>query len=210
MTVIDPGEREKFIPLPAHVGSARIPGERMRVVGRHELRDRGPSPRTTPLGTRGKTRHRRGRRRGARSTGRYPFLTAARRYLEDLRPYRLPLTLEQLRRDLRTVERDLRALCLSGEARTMNPAKIEEREVAALLLRWTNRPTRYGTPMDPTSQRHLFVALKGLLAWCGNGVVERMKARSHVRFPRTIEKPIEVLTLQDLQRLRAAAATIAG
>ncbi len=168
-------------------------------------------PTRTPTGTRdGATRGRPGRRRGPRSLGRYPFLTTSKAYLSDLKPFRAALTLEQLRRDLRTIERDLRALHEAREVRTMNPAEFDESVVGALLLRWRTRATKYGTPMDPTSQAHLFRALKGLLDWSGNGVIYRMKARSHVRFPRTIEKPIEVLTLQDLQRLRAAADTIAG
>ena len=142
--------------------------------------------------------------------GRYPFLTTSKAYLSDLKPFRAALTLEQLRRDLRTIEHDLRALYQMREVRTMNPAEFDEATVGALLLRWRTRATKYGTPMDPTSQAHLFRALKGLLAWCGNGVIMRMKARSHVRFPRTIEKPIEVLTMQDLHRLRASAETIEG
>ena len=178
---------------------------------RHEPRDPGLAG-TNPLGDGdGEVGHRRrGRKRKARSMGRYPFLTATKAYLNDLRPFRATLTLEQLRRDLRTVERDLHALYEAQEVSTMNPAKLTEAEVGALLLRWKTRPTRYGTPMDPTSQAHLFRALRGLLEWTGNSAIARMKARSHVRFPRTLEKPVEVLAFAEIDRLRAAADAIPG
>ncbi len=139
-----------------------------------------------------------------------PFLSAARRYLDDLKPFRAPLTLEQLRRDLRTIARDLWCLRREGKAANVRPDTLNEDDVSALLLYWRTRPTRYGRSMDPTSQAHLFRALKTLLEWSGNGVVARMKARGHVRFPRTIEKPIEVLDAEDLRRLCEGAEHIDG
>src|SRR2546428_147112 len=81
-------------------------------------------PTRTPTGTRdGATRGRPGRRRGPRSLGRYPFLTTSKAYLSDLKPFRAALTLEQLRRDLRTIERDLRALYEAREVRTMSGSR---------------------------------------------------------------------------------------
>jgi integrase/recombinase XerD len=139
-----------------------------------------------------------------------PFLSATRRYLDDLRPYRAALTLEQLRRDLRTTARDLWHLRREGNVANVRPEAMKEEDVGALLLYWRTRPTRYGRPMDPTSQAHLFRALKGFLEWCGNGTISRMKARGHVRFPRAIEKPIEVLDSEDLRRLREGADRIDG
>lgn len=77
-------------------------------------------------------------------------------------------------------------------------------------MHWRTRPTRYGKPMDPTSQAHLFRALKGFLDWGGNGAITKMKARRHVRFPRAVEKPIDVLSEDDLNHLRAAADRLDG
>lgn len=162
----------------------------------------------TPVG-KGATGFRRKRGR-KRALPRDPFLSAARRYLDDLRPFRAPLTLEQLRRNLRTINRDLWALRRENKVANVRPETLKEEDVSAVLLCWRTRPTRYGKPMDPTSQAHLFRALKGFLEWCGNGAISRMKARGHVRFPRTIEKPIEVLDAEDLRRLREGAERIDG
>ena len=139
-----------------------------------------------------------------------PFLTAARRYLADLEPYRAPLTLDQSKRDLRVIDRDLWRLRREGKVANVRPDKLQEEDVSALVLCWRTRLTRYGKPMDPTSQAHLFRALKGFLEWNGNGVIARMKMRGHVRFPRTVEKPILSLSEHDLNRLRVTADGIAG
>jgi integrase/recombinase XerD len=192
------------------VGDGDEVGDNSPPEADNEPRDPGLAG-TNPLGDGDDAvRRRRGRKRKARSVGRYPFLTVSKAYLRDLRPFRAELTLEQLRRDLGTIDRDLQALYAAGEVSAMYPPKLTEADVATLLLRWRTRPSRYGTPMDPTSQAHLFRALRGLLEWCGNGAISRMKARSHVRFPRTVEKPVEALGAEDLARIRAAADAISG
>ena len=62
-----------------------------------------------------------------------PFLIAARSYLEDMRPYWSELTVEQRRRDLNTVAKDLWILRKSGKLRNVRPDKINEADVGALL-----------------------------------------------------------------------------
>src|SRR5207237_6358375 len=123
----------------------------------------------TPVG-KGATgfRRKRGRRR---ALPRDSFLSAARRYLDDLKPYRAPLTLEQLRRDLRTIARDLWHLRREGNVANVRPEAMKEEDVGALLLHWRTRPARYGRPMDPTSQAHLFRALSRLHEWRGHGAI---------------------------------------
>jgi len=200
---------ETSIPPYWHISSASEDGESSLVDGRNETQQLpAGAGAETPVG-KGATgfRRKRGRRR---ALPRDPFLSAARRYLDDLKPYRAPLTLEQLRRDLRTTARDLWHLRREGNVANVRPEAMKEEDVGALLLHWRTRPTRYGRPMDPTSQAHLFRALKGFLEWCGNGAISRMKARGHVRFPRVIEKPIEVLDSEDLRRLREGADRIDG
>src|SRR2546422_1706670 len=98
---------------------------------------------------------------------RRPFLTATNAFLEDLKPYYLTGTIARLRRDLRTVELDLKALRTSGRVSTMNPQRLTEADVGQLLLYWRTRLSRYGRPLDRTSQRHLFTALGSLLGWSG-------------------------------------------
>lgn len=133
------------------------------------------------------------------------FPSAVKDYLVALSPYRTTSTTERLRRDLHIIHEDLKVA-----GRDKSPGAFQEADVEALLLRWRTRLTARGTPMDVTSQAHLFRALKGFLAWSGNPVIERMKASGHVRFPRTLEKPIRALSEDELARLRAAADSIDG
>ena len=98
----------------------------------------------------------------------------------------------------------------------MRPDKINEADVGALLYHWRTRTTRgRGTTtgrsaLDANTQRHLFGVLRRLLEWSGNGVISRLEARGHARFPRAIEKEIEVLSQDELQRLTRAADAIDG
>lgn len=144
-----------------------------------------------------------------------PFLMAAKAYLEDLRPYWRPLTVEQRRRDLNVIGRDLWTLRKGGKVANVTPTMINEDDIGALLLCWRTRLTRgkgpnRGKPMDPSTQAHLFGVLRKFLQWCGNASIARIEARGHARFPKTIEKPIEVLSLEQLERVRRSAEVIEG
>jgi len=145
-----------------------------------------------------------------------PFLTAARLYLKEMRAYWTELTVEQRRRDLNVIAADLWVLRKSGELRNVRPDKINEADVAALLYHWRTRSTHRRRPssdrdlLDVNTQRHLFGVLRKFLGWSGNNVITRLEARGHARFPRSIEKDVEVLTADELQRLRQAADTIDG
>ena len=60
-------------------------------------------------------------------------VTSVRSYLEEMRPYWSELTVEQRRRDLNTVAKDLWILRKSGKLRNVRPDKINEADVGALL-----------------------------------------------------------------------------
>lgn len=130
--------------------------------------------------------------------------------MEDVRAYYRPLTLEQMRRDLAVIESDLRALKRERHIETTNPQRLGETEVAQLLLRWQARPARNGMPLDPATQAHYLNTLANLAGWCGNPVLDIMRKRRHVRFPKQIAKPIAVLDAEDLERLRRAADAVPG
>src|SRR5437773_8611883 len=80
----------------------------------------GLEPSGTPTGTAG--RRERKRRdpvsgkylRVPNTLGRYPFSALAKDYLSALQSHRAPLTLEQLRRDLLTIDEDVRTLHGAG------------------------------------------------------------------------------------------------
>src|SRR2546425_4779369 len=157
------------------------------------------------------------RRKGRRpAMPRDPFLTAAKSYLDEMRAYWAPLTVEQRRRDLNVVSRDLWILRRTGRLRNVRPDKINEADISALLYHWRTRLTRGRGPnagrgiLDVNTQRHLFGVLRKFLEWSGNGVIARLESRGHARFPKAIEKDVEILDAQDLQQLRTAADAIDG
>jgi integrase/recombinase XerD len=143
-----------------------------------------------------------------------PFLTAARCYLDDLRPYWQPLTVEQRRRDLKVIAHDLWTLRKESKIANVRPSVLNEDDIGALLLYWRTRPSRggpnLGKPMDASTQAHLFGVLRKFLRWCGNPVIARIEARGHGRFPKAIEKPIDVLSMEQLEQLRKTANAFEG
>lgn len=80
------------------------------------------------------------------------------------------------------------------------------------LLRHLERrgPGRTQGKLDPTSQNHLYRALKGLLEFCSNGAITQLKTRPYVQVPKPIEKPIRILSEIELERLRVAADSMDG
>jgi len=177
----------------------------------HEPRGRGLRPCKTPLGTRDAARHGTARRTGLRTlSDRRPFLTASKAYLEDVKPYYRASTLERTARDLKTLERDLRSLKQQGRVRSLEPKEIGEQAIRELLVYWQARPSRTGTPLDGSTTAHYLNTLGNLLAWCENPVLDLMRRKRHVRFPKQQGKPIRVLGPEDLDRLRRAADSLEG
>ena len=85
------------------------------------------------------------------------------------------MTLEQLRRDLKTIGEDAGTLFEQDRVSTMNPMKMTVDDIGALLGYWrTHRKRGKGNTdgtLSTTSQVHLFRALKSFLLFCGNGSV---------------------------------------
>ena len=140
---------------------------------------------------------------------RAPFLSATKRYLADIRPYYRESTLVRKARDLHTIYRDLGSLNIP---KPIAASKLDEEHIAALLLRWQTRPVkgRGRTGLDLATQEKLLAQLEGLLSWLGNPVIERMRKRRHVRFPRATSKPVQVLDEDELARLRSVASATEG
>ena len=112
---------------------------------------------------------------------RAPFLTAAKHYLDDVRPFYRESTLIRKSRDLRTIYRDLQKLGIQT-----TPAKLKEEHIKALLMKWQER-------LEPASQEKLVTVLDGFLIWIGNPVISVMRQKRHIRLPHSIQKPIRVL-----------------
>src|SRR2546425_2087670 len=171
-----------------------------------------------PHGTAGRQRRRRNSYgkfvRMPNAYGRYPFSALAKDYLGALETHRAALTLEQLRRDLKTIGEDARALFEQGRVTAMNPAKMNVDDIGALLGYWRTRRKRGKGNIDGTlsgtSQVHLYRALKGLLTFCGNGAIGQLKTRPQYRLPKTPQKRPETLSLDQLKALRVAVESYGG
>lgn len=150
------------------------------------------------------------------SPGRFPFSAVANQYLKALANHRAKTTLIQLQRDLRTIGLDVIDLHASGALATTNPRNMSVEDIAAIIGYWRVRPKRgpnakyNGGTLDPTSQTHLWRALKGLLEYTGNGSIGQLKTLPHVELPHVLEKPVDTLSEDDLCRLRVAAESIRG
>ncbi len=145
--------------------------------------------------------------------GRYPFSALSDDYLDALRDHRASVTLEQLRRDLNTINEDAKFLRERGRLSTTNPRAMTVDDIGNLLGYWRTRRKRGknkdGT-LSGTSQVHLFRALKGFLAFCGNGAVGQLKTKPQYRLPRPSQKPPEALTPEQLKALRLAVEGYEG
>ncbi len=150
-----------------------------------------------------------------RGFGKYPFPVVCARYLKALEGHRAEITLDQLERDLHTIWDDVRTLRDAGRLSTTNPYKLRVEDLAAVIAHWRTRPRRgagqHGGTLDTTSQKHLWTALKGLLLFCGNaGPAQLEHQMPWVEIPQTRDKPISVLSTDELGRLRIAAEGISG
>ena len=155
-------------------------------VIQNEPRARGNTA-NNPLGdgATGKQR-RRGRKRRARSMGRYPFIVTAKAYLKFVQPYMAASTFAVRRRGLGYLAHTFENLRAHGSVRTTNPARFEEAEIGALVA-WM-RERRLGLDY----QAKLVVHLRALLTFIGNPILDRVKASKIVHLPNRAEKPIHV------------------
>ena len=130
MSPFQPGDSAAtYMASESHENPAREEGEPSRAVGRqHETRGPALGAGFNPLGNWGEFGHRpRGR---PRKTVRYPFLVAARKFLDSHVAYFGENTLRQRRRDLRVIARDLWSLRRKGLVTTTRPDRLSEADVA--------------------------------------------------------------------------------
>lgn len=111
-----------------------------------------------------------GRKRGARSMGRYPFLTWMKKYLENCGLGEV--TLVERERRLRRIYRDLEELKSKGIIATTNPEKMTEKEVGAFV----NLIKKRGVKKKNLS--HEIGALSSLLKFVGNFAVQAYRAKN--------------------------------
>lgn len=145
------------------------------------------------LGDKTASRHRRGRKREARSLGRYPFLTRLDEYAKVLPHVVDEATAREYVRKLRYIHAILQLMRNRDEVTHTDPARFGEREVYA-IDEWMNHPDRYllknedrrkrqKGAFDPAYQSHLWGYLERFLVFCGNPILEMMEEQGKWKRP---------------------------
>ena len=147
-------------------------------------------------------RKRRGRPRGGRSMGRYPFLTYARKYLGNVGGIYSDATVKELDRRLRRMAKDLCSLKEQGLIDTCDPATMKEKEVSTYLKLLRSRG------LSDTGQRHNISALRSVLLYCGNPIVDKMRIRYRQMFPSGRGRRYPPLEKGDVATILAKAETV--
>jgi len=180
-------------------------------------------PQRTGEGAHGRRTTRRrsvGRKRGARSMGRYPFLKVGMQYLERRKPFLAESTYEDLERKVRLLSAVFTRLRSQGRVTTTNPAKMVRDDIGA-FVEHMERSEPEGTEVNgrmkgkrvKKASRNYLVGLLNLLkkicAFTGNTVFTEMEMQGEP-MPRKVPKDLSSLSPRDLERIAAAAAEIPG
>lgn len=142
--------------------------------------------------------------------GRYPWITCTRRYLEAVQPYFEKKTHDTMRRGLKALGDAFVELKEGGKASTVNPEKLTQEDIEALLNWMKTRKTRNGVGLRPATQANYLLYLQHLLVHVNNPVLDRMKLLRHVRFPSKCQPEIRSLSEETVEKLRAALVDMPG
>ena len=132
---------------------------------------------------------RRGRKRGPRSLGRYPFLTELRVYLDEVYRAYAETTVYEKERKLCQVHRVLQELKSKGIIETTSPRRLGQKEIWAFHDWMNGRNGLRSRPLAPGTQKKLLHHLNGFLTHLGNGVISEMVAKKQLRIPKEPKIP---------------------
>ena len=182
-STISPDEGRAFItPASAHESGV--------VVGQHGTQgdEHGSNPGTTHLGQRGSAGHK-GRKRHARSMGRYPFLAYLNQFHESTKPFYAPTTSRDMRIKLSQVHGIFQELKARGLVTTTNPHAFGEREIGAFMTYMMGRDGIRVRPLAPKSQSLYLKYLSVFLSHIGNGIIAQMRSKRQIRIPNDATGP---------------------
>lgn len=143
----------------------------------------------------------RGRKKKGYSMGKYPFLSAALRYLEDQKPFLAETTLKERERKFRHLNKEFVKLWKAGKLSTTNPKRLTEKDIGAILLWMQERG------LDPRTQEKYIGFLTRVVRHGGNPVIDRMREKGF-RLPRDIPKEIRTLSEEEIHRIQQDAEKI--
>jgi integrase len=152
---------------------------------------------------RGRPRKTVGRKRRGKSLGRYPFLAAAKRYLERRIGLISEGTVKQLERRYRLFQRVFDRLKKEGKVSTTDPSILAREDIQA-YVKWMQNES-----LDQRTQAQYMSALSQLCLSCGNTVLQRIRDEGE-RLPTATPKDIVSLEESDLKTLRTAAGGMEG
>lgn len=148
-------------------------------------------------------RARRGRKREARSMGRYPFLTKAMEYLNKRRAYLATSSYEDMERKARFLSKTFIALHEAKIISTTNPEKMTEADISAYIL-WMRSNGREGSYMAKN-----LGFLKQVCDFAGNPVFARIKA-SGEELPKKTPKDLHSLSEGEMKLILGKADLLKG
>jgi len=154
------------------------------------------SSHSTSVGTK---KGRPGKKRGARSVGRYPFLTKAKEYVEG----RLlaDTTREREKRNIRMLNRMVLELKEQGMIDETNPAKFTKKEVMAI-----EEAMRLSGRKGSTIEKYRGI-IEGVCTYHGNGIYEELKKKG-VQFSMRTSNEVRSLSSEELEEIQDAAIGI--
>ena len=140
-----------------------------------------------------------GRKREARSMGRYPFMMTVNEYLDSMQSVLKATTWKEYDRRYRRMHRDLLALHEAGKVENVNPKKINEKDILMYLQSLRARGMR------DSGVAHNVDALAALLRYVGNGVLEKARLRSPQHFPKYARSRLDPIGDDDRKAIIGAA-----
>jgi len=154
-------------------------------------------------------RKRRGRKRGPRSMGRFPFIVKMNVYLEESRlEGKADSTLKNENRMLRILHTDIQYLKQKGKMSNTDPTKFTQEDIMELVFYLRNRENRNnGGTMDANTVAKYIQYLKNLVDFCDNSVMVRLQMRN--KLPKRYVKH-DILTLDQEDALEVFKASQEG
>ena len=143
------------------------------------------------------------RTREANSTGRFPLLTAARKYLKRRVGILAESTIVEQERKFRYLDKVFRELKADQKVLTTDPKRISREDVQAFLV-WMNKED-----LDPGYRSKLIGLLDKVTTFKRNPVIQQMKAEGE-RLPSALPKDLTSLDEADVFRLQHAANKMEG
>ncbi len=145
------------------------------------------------------------RQRGARSMGRFPFLTAISKYIERWKHKKAGTTLIQEERTLKRIHEHFQELYKQGKVSTTNPSKMNKDDVRAYVYWLKTRPK----PLNINTQTKYCQYLTNLLVSCNNASATILKSEKEL--PRAQhDSEIEVLTESEVAHIIDCAKKMDG